>query len=190
MLILSFTWRTQYTLLVKKWNPSPLACPPLAYQPIGGLVNLVRHKNDSLEVLQFTKLTIAWKLVVWPWTLDAHKKFVMVPDNSKLNWLETLIRAGLKGDMGIHGMIELLDHATKGVYNPHRYTEEETLHAFLFLQCGGLPCFLLHLCPKRLALQEWFTFKKVVWLRFLAFCTLPTPCKLKIWYFIFWNCLF
>ena len=96
--------------LVKKWNPSPLACPPLAYQPIGGLVKLVRHKNDSLEVLQLTKLTMARKLVVWPRTLDAHKKFIMlVLDNSKINQLDTLIRAGLKGDMGMHGMIELDD---------------------------------------------------------------------------------
>ena len=116
---------------------------------------MVRRKNNSLEVLHLTKLTMERKLVVWPWTLDAHKKFVIVLDNSKANQLETLIRAGLKGDdMGIHGMIELLDHATKGGYNLHRYTEEETLHGLLFLRLGGLPCFLLHLCPKKLALQE------------------------------------
>ena len=78
----------------------------------------------------------------------------MVLDNSKVNRLDTLIRAGLKGDMGIHGIIELLDHATKGVYNPHRYIEEETLHGLLFLRLGGSPCFLLHLCPKKLALKE------------------------------------
>ena len=61
----------------------------------------------------------------------------MVLGDSKVNRLDALIRAGLKGNMGIHGMIELLDRASKGVYKPHGYTEEETLRGLLFLQLGG-----------------------------------------------------
>jgi hypothetical protein len=104
---------------------------------IGGLVELVRRKNDSLQVLRLTKLTMARKLVVRARTLDAHKKFVMALGDSKVNRLDALIRAGLKGNMGIHGMIELLDRASKGVYKPHGYTEEETLRGLLFLRLGG-----------------------------------------------------
>jgi len=110
---------------------------PLAYQPMGGLIELVRRKNDSLEVLRLTKLTMARKLVVRARTLDAHKKFVMALGDSQVNRLDALIRAGLKGNMGIHGMIELLDRASKGVYKPHGYTEEETLRGLLFLRLGG-----------------------------------------------------
>ena len=122
------------TRIVEGMNKNTL----LAYQPIGGLVELVRCKNNSLEVLRLTNLTMARKLVVWAQTLDAHKKFVMVLGDSNINQLDTLIRAGLKGNMGIHGMIELLDCASKGVYKPHGYTEEEKLCGLLFLQLGGL----------------------------------------------------
>ena len=61
----------------------------------------------------------------------------MTLGDSHVNRLDALIRAGLKGNMGIHGMIELLDRASKGVYKPHGYTEEETLHGLLFLWLGG-----------------------------------------------------
>jgi len=111
---------------------------PLAYQPIGGLIELVRCRNESLEVLWLTKLTMAQKLIARARTLDTHKKFIMALGDSHVNRLDALIRAGLKGNMGIHGMIELLDRASKGVYKPHGYTEEETLCGLLFLQLGGL----------------------------------------------------
>ena len=110
---------------------------PLAYQPIGGLIELVRRRNESLEVLRLTKLTMTRKLVARARTLDAHKKFIMALGDSHVNRLDALIRAGLKGNMGIHGMIELLDRASKGVYKPHGYTEEETLRGLLFLRLGG-----------------------------------------------------
>ncbi|KAF8148022.1 hypothetical protein B0H34DRAFT_803153 [Crassisporium funariophilum] len=37
---------------------------PLVYQPIEGLIALVRRKNESLDTLQFIKLTMARKIVV------------------------------------------------------------------------------------------------------------------------------
>jgi len=110
---------------------------PLAYQPIEGLIELVRRKSDGLEALRLTKLAMARKLIVRARTLDAHKKFIMALADSKVNRLDALIRAALKGNLGIHGMIELLDRASKGVYQPHGYTEEETLRGLLFLRLGG-----------------------------------------------------
>ena len=58
---------------------------PLAYQPIGGLIELVQHRNESLEVLRLTKLTMTWKLVARAQTLDAHKKFIMALGDSHIN---------------------------------------------------------------------------------------------------------
>ena len=43
----------------------------------------------------------------------------------------------------------------------------------------------LHLCPKKLVLWEWFTFKKVVWLRWTCCLVFHPPCKLEIWYVFF-----
>jgi hypothetical protein len=111
---------------------------PLAYQPIGGLIELVRRKNDSLEALRLTKLAMARKLIVRAQTLNAHKKFIMALADSKVNRLDALIRAALKANSGIHGMLELLDRASKGLYKPLGYTEEETLRGLLFLRLGGV----------------------------------------------------
>jgi len=80
---------------------------------------------------------MAWKLVVRARTMDAHKKFIMAIADSKVNHLDALIRAALKGHVGIHGMLELLDRASKGVYKPHGFTEEETLQGLLFLRLWG-----------------------------------------------------
>ena len=77
------------------------------------------------------------KLLARAKTLDTYKKFVMALGDSKLNRLDALIRAGLKRGVGIHGMLDLLDRANKGLYSPKNFTEEEMLRGLLFLRLGG-----------------------------------------------------
>ena len=110
---------------------------PLAFRSIENLIELIRRKTQTLDSLQFTKLAMARKLLARAKTLDTHKKFVMALGDSKVNRLDALIRAGLKRGVGIHGMLDLLDRANKGLYSPKNFTEEETLRGLLFLRLGG-----------------------------------------------------
>jgi len=55
-----------------------------------------------------------------------------------MNRLDALIRAGLKWGVGIHRMLDLLDHENKGLYSLKNFTEEETLRGLLFLCLGGM----------------------------------------------------
>ena len=111
----------------------------LAYQPIGGLIELVRKKNTMLDSMRFMKLTASRKLVTRARTIDDYKKFVLAlsePDG-KVKRLDALIRAGLKRGASVRGMFELLDRANKGLYRPKSFTEEEMLRSVLFLRLGG-----------------------------------------------------
>ena len=144
---------------------------PMADQPIGGLIELVQRKSDSLEALCLTKLTMAWKLIIRARTLDAHKKFIMALADSKVNQLDDLIRVALKGNLGIHGMIELLDRTSKGIYQPHSYTEEETLQGLLFQSFSDLGvCVLLISHTDHLVHQGYQP----------SIQALPSPCYLPL----------
>jgi len=110
---------------------------PLAFQPIESLIELLRRKNRALDTLRFTKLTMARKIIARAKTLDAYKKFLMALADGNVNRIDALIRAGLNNNAGINGLVELLDRASKGLYKPKGFTEEEMLRSVLFLCLGG-----------------------------------------------------
>ena len=109
----------------------------LAYQPIGGLIEIVWRKNNQLNVLRITKHTISRRLATHARTLDDYKKFVMALSEGKTQRVDALIRAGLRRGAGIHGLLQLLDRANQGLYKPKGFTEEEMLRGILFLRLGG-----------------------------------------------------
>lgn len=110
---------------------------PLAFRSIEDLIALIRRKTQTLDSLRFTKLAMVRKLLARAITLDTYKKFVMALGDSKVNRLDALIRAGLKRGARIHGMLDLLDRANKGLNSPKNFTEEEILRGLLFLRLGG-----------------------------------------------------
>ena len=111
---------------------------PLAFRSIEALIELIRRKNQSLDSLRFTKLTMARKLVTRAQMMDTYKKFIMALGDSRVNRVDALIRAGLKRGTGMHGMLDLLDRANKGLYKPKNFPEEELLRGLLFLRLGGV----------------------------------------------------
>ena len=109
----------------------------LVYQPMAGLIELIRQKNQKVDNLRFSKLTIFKKLSTRAKTLDDHKKFLMALSEGKIQRIDALIRAGLRRGAGIHGLLELHDRALKGLYKPKNYTEEELLRSVAYLRIGG-----------------------------------------------------
>jgi hypothetical protein len=110
---------------------------PLKYQPIGGLVELVRRKNEQLQILRITKHTISRRLATHARSLDDHKKFVMALGEGHVQRVDALIRAGLGRGAGVRGLLQLLDRANQGLYKPKGFSEEEMLRSILFLWLGG-----------------------------------------------------
>jgi hypothetical protein len=61
----------------------------------------------------------------------------MAMSKGSVNRLDALLRAGINRGVGVRGMLEMLDHAQKGLYKPNNFTEEEMSHGLLFLRLGG-----------------------------------------------------
>lgn len=69
--------------------------------------------------------------------MGQYEQLIMAMSESSINSLDTLLWAGINRGVGVRGMMELLDHAQKGLYKLKNFTEEEMLHGLLFLQLGS-----------------------------------------------------
>lgn len=108
-----------------------------AYQPIGGLIEILRKKSTTLDGLRFKQLSTSRTLATRARTVGRYEQLVMALGEGKVNRLDALLRAGLNRGLGVRGMIELLDRARKGLYKPKNFTEEEMSRGLLFLRLGG-----------------------------------------------------
>ncbi|KAH9016455.1 hypothetical protein EDB84DRAFT_1590111 [Lactarius hengduanensis] len=108
-----------------------------AYQPIGGLIEVLRKKNALLDGLRFKQLSTSRTLATWARTVGQYEQLVMAMSEGSVNRLDALLRAGLNRGLGVRGMMELLDRARKGLYKPKNFTEEEMSRGLLFLWLGG-----------------------------------------------------
>ena len=108
-----------------------------AYQPIGGLIEILRKKSTTLDGLRFKQLSTSRTLATRARTVGRYEQLVMAMGEGKVNRLDALLRAGLNRGLGVRGLIELLDRARKGLYKPKNFTEEEMSRGLLFLRLGG-----------------------------------------------------
>ena len=107
------------------------------YQPIGGLIEILRKKCALLDGLRFKQLSASRTMATRARTVDRYEQLVMAMGEGKVNRLDALLRAGLNRGLGVRGMMELLDRARKGLYKPKNFTEEEMSRGLLFLRLGG-----------------------------------------------------
>ncbi|KAH9032123.1 hypothetical protein EDB85DRAFT_1890789 [Lactarius pseudohatsudake] len=108
-----------------------------AYQPIGGLIEVLRKKCASLDGMHFKKLSTSRTLATRAQTVGQYEQLVMAMSKGSVNRLDALLRAGLNRGLGVRGMMDLLDRARKGLYKPKNFTEEEMSRGLLFLRLGG-----------------------------------------------------
>ena len=107
------------------------------YQPIAGLIEILRKKCAMLDGLRFKQLSTSRTLATRARTLGRYEQFVMAMSEGNVNRLDALLRVGLNRGLGVRGMMELLDRARKGLYKPRNFTEEEMSRGLLFLRLGG-----------------------------------------------------
>ena len=103
------------------------------FQPIGGLVEILRKKNVKLDELWFKQLAMSRTLATWARTVGQYKQLVMAMSKGSVNHLDALLHAAINQGAGVRGIIEVLDRAQKGLYKPKNFTEVEMLHGLLFL---------------------------------------------------------
>jgi hypothetical protein len=108
-----------------------------AYQPIGGLVEILQKKCAMLDGLHFKQLSTLRTLAMRARTVGQYEQLVMAMSEGTVNRLDALLRAGLNRGMGVRGMLEMLDRARKGLYKPKNFTGEEMSCGLLFLRLGG-----------------------------------------------------
>ncbi|KAH9025375.1 hypothetical protein EDB85DRAFT_2075051 [Lactarius pseudohatsudake] len=108
-----------------------------AYQPIGGLIEVLRKKTALLDGLHFKQLSTSRTLATRARTVGQYEQLVMAMSEGSVNHLDALLRAGLNCGLGVRGMMELLDRVRKGLYKPKNFTEEEMSRGLLFLRLGG-----------------------------------------------------
>jgi hypothetical protein len=107
------------------------------YQPIGGLVELLRKKTAMVDGMRFKQLSTSRTMATRARTVGQYEQLIMAMSEGSVNRLDALLRAGINRGVGVRGMMELLDRAQKGLYKPKNFTEEEMSCGLLFLRLGG-----------------------------------------------------
>lgn len=67
------------------------------------------------------------------WTIGQYEQLVMAMSEGSVNHLDAVLWAGINQGVGVRGMMEILDHAQKGLYKLKNFTEEEMSRGLLFL---------------------------------------------------------
>jgi hypothetical protein len=104
---------------------------------IGGLINVVRRKTQTIDVLRLCHLNELKKLVGKEGAIDMHKQMLLAISSQRIPRVDHVLRVGFHHGTGIQAMLELIKKAAEGTYHPKGFDEEEDLQALLFLRLGG-----------------------------------------------------
>lgn len=110
---------------------------PLHYQPIGGLVQIVRKKTEQLEEMHLTKLNDNRTLARQAASLADHKQWILAVASGRVDRVASLVQACLKRKMGIQGLLAQYFRAANKLYKPTGYTHEDIERSLVLLRLGG-----------------------------------------------------
>ena len=122
--------------IVKRVNHMPENLR-LEYQPIGGLIEIVRRKTKRIEVLQLKQLNREKALRGKVQQLDDHKRAILAISDGSIERVNVVVRNWVKSKRSINGLIQMLGDAATGLYAPKSLGEKEKLLGLLFLKLGG-----------------------------------------------------
>jgi hypothetical protein len=110
---------------------------PLVYHGVGGLVTIVRCKQDYIETLQMIKLNDSRKLLGKMGVLEDHKQWVLAVVSGCVDCVASLVQAGLNHRTGIKALIQQYEHAADKLYQPRGYSKDDIMRSIVLLQLGG-----------------------------------------------------
>ena len=109
----------------------------LIYHGIGGLIDVVHRKMQTIDVLRLRRLNEFKKLVGKQGAIDVQKQLLLAISSQHIPRVDHVLRVGFRHGTSIHTMLELIKKAAEGTYHPKGFDEEEDLQALLFLRLGG-----------------------------------------------------
>ena len=109
----------------------------LAYQPIDGLVQLVRKKNEQIEAMHLTKLNDDRKLQTRNASLADHKQWILAVASGRVDRVAALVQAGLKRQVGVKSLLMQYERAAVKLYKPKGYTNEDIMRSIVMLRLAG-----------------------------------------------------
>jgi hypothetical protein len=109
----------------------------LDYQPIGGLVQVVRRKSERLEKLHLTKLNDDRTLARRTASLADHKQWVLAVASGWVDRVASLVQVCLKKKIGIQGLLVQYVRAADKLWKPKGYTSEDIKQSIVLLRLGG-----------------------------------------------------
>jgi len=110
---------------------------PLAFHGVGGLIDIVHRKMQTIDGLRLRCLNDFKKLVGKEGTIDIQKQLLLAISSQRIPRLDHVLRVGFRRGTGIHAMLEHIKKAAEGTYHPKGFDEEEELQVLLFLRLGG-----------------------------------------------------
>ncbi|KDR76610.1 hypothetical protein GALMADRAFT_139524 [Galerina marginata CBS 339.88] len=110
---------------------------PVEYQPIGGLVHIVRKKTEQLEEMHLTKLNDNRTLARQAVSLADHKQWILAVASGRVDRVASLVQACLKRKMGIQGLLAQYICAADKLYRPKGYTHEDIQCSLVLLRLSG-----------------------------------------------------
>jgi hypothetical protein len=126
-----------YSTMMDRINDGVHPNSTLDYQPIGGLIELVRRKTDQIEQMRLTKLNDNRKLQTHAVSLADHKQWILAIASGRVERVAALVQAGLKRKVGVKGLITQYERAAVKLYKPKGYTNEDIMRSIVMLRLGG-----------------------------------------------------
>ena len=103
----------------------------LDYQPIGGLIELVRRKTDQIEQMHLTKLNDNRKLETHAASLADHKQWILAIASGRVECVSSLVQAGLKQELALRASLHSMNRLQWSCTNP-RATPMKTSYSWLW----------------------------------------------------------
>lgn len=110
---------------------------PHAYQPIGGLIEIIDRKDGQVRALRLRRENDGRKLAVRARETEDIKRLLMAIGSKRFQQGVEVVLTGLKQKMGVNGMIQLYDDGVQGVWKPKTYEAVDILRGLAFLRLGG-----------------------------------------------------
>jgi hypothetical protein len=115
----------------------PRAKTNLAYYSTNGLVKKVREGQRSVRALRLVRINDGKKIASRTRALALHKQWVAAVASGKVLRVDRLAATHLNHKVGIAGLMKHWFNASKHIYKPLNYTQEDYLRGLLIWRLGG-----------------------------------------------------
>jgi len=109
----------------------------LVFHGIGGLIDIVHQKMQTIDHLRLCRLNDMKKLVGKKGAINMHKQMLLAISSQRIPRVDHVLHVGFRRGAGIETILGLIKKAAEGTYHPKGFDEEEDLQALLFLHLGG-----------------------------------------------------